>query len=103
MQQTDRGLDQRELDLLTLELAWADALAPYQCPPERFLRGYLNRATLTVVMQVFEIAQRRKFDNADHAGAWVMHELSHRRNADQPLEDRSRGVHFDADGRRVTA
>lgn len=98
--QTDRGLNQRDLDVMTLQLAWADALPQYDCPPERFLRGFLNRGSLTAVMDVMQVAQHRKFDNAEHAGAWVTSELSRRQNGNLP-EDRSRVVRFDADGKRV--
>jgi hypothetical protein len=97
----NRGLKQRDLDVMTLQLAWADSLSHYECPPERFLRGFLNRGPVSTVMGVFEIAQRRKFENAEHAGAWVMHELSHRQNGNQPV-DNSRGVHYDSDGKKVT-
>ena len=96
-----RGLNQRDLDVLTLQLAWADSLPQYQCPPEKFLRGFLNRAALSAVMDVFQIAQHRTFANPVHAGAWVMSELNHRSNRNRQPEDRSGVAHYDQNGVRL--
>lgn len=69
-------------DVVTLKLAWQMQLPEYECPEERWIRGWLNRASvddvLTAIERIADRAQRGHIEHAEHAAKSVTAELNWR-------------------------
>jgi hypothetical protein len=95
--------ENRNTDLITLEITWNHLLPKFAVPRERFLRSWLNRASVEQITAAMEETRRaaHKLQSDEHAGAFCASRLNVRVDRAKGLKapaDHSRALHFNEDG-----
>ena len=96
---------QKTQDVATLELYWSHALPQFDCPHEHFLRSWLNRAPVEMIIEAIDETNRaaHKLQSSEHAGAFTANRLNVRVDKAAGVRltpDNSRTLHFDNEGQR---
>jgi hypothetical protein len=89
-------MTEKEENLVTLELMWRELLPQFDIPHERFLRSWLNRASVEMIIEAMEETVRaaHKLQSSEHAGAFTANRLNVR-------VDKAAGVRLTPDNVRA--